>query len=220
MSKKNPKSMFAWCIRTLAVSLVPTLLLVSCASDSDSKKEPADTTAPTLTSTLGTKAITGTSDMVVTFSEAVEGVTGNAVDGACDATKTVKLTDASGSCYGMVIVATDETYTINPVSDLVSGSYSLTLGTGITDAAGNALSETTISFTVNDALTTVIANLTANLAGIDEGAAIAAAAKTSASATGVTNNLLNVIPAAFEGALDYMNDSDTIEYATALTAVI
>ena len=44
MSKKSQKSLFAWCIRTLAVSLVPTLLLVSCATDSD-----GDKTDPTAT---------------------------------------------------------------------------------------------------------------------------------------------------------------------------
>ena len=51
MSKKNRKSLFTWCIRTLAVSLVPTLLLVSCASDSDDDKAAADTTVPTFSTT-------------------------------------------------------------------------------------------------------------------------------------------------------------------------
>ena len=177
------------------------------------------TTAPTVSSTLGTKAITGTSNLTVTFSEAVEGVTGNAADGAFDTTKTVKLTDANGSCYGMVIVATGETYTINPVSDLVSGSYKLTLGSGMQMLLVMLWGNCDL-LRSQRCPTTVIANLTTSLAGVTEGDQIAAAAKTSASATGVTNNLLNVIPAAFEGALDYMNDSDTVNYATALTAVI
>ena len=120
MSKKNRKSLFNWCIRTLAVSLLPTLLLVSCASDSDDKKTPADTTIPTVSSTLGGSTIVGTSNLTITFSEAVRGVSGNEADGPCDTSKTVKLTGSDDSCYGMVIIATNNTYAINPVSDLVT----------------------------------------------------------------------------------------------------
>mgnify|MGYP006254777857 CR=1 FL=1 len=103
--------------------------------------------------------VVGTSDIAITFSEAVSEVTGQQTDGTCDETKTVKLTNYAGTCYGVFIVGVGNTYTINPVTDLVSGTYTLTLGSGIKDAAGNALSETSISFTVYDALTTAISSL-------------------------------------------------------------
>ena len=202
MSKKNRKSLFTWCIRTLAISLLPSMLLISCAtSDGDD-----DLTSPTVTSAQKDKVMVGTGSLEITFSEAVNDVTGNAADGACDLTKTLQLTDAEGNCYGIDVSQAGNTYTITPKNSLVTGSYTLAIGTGITDAAGNPLNGSSfngaeiISFTVDDALTTVVANLTASLAGIDEGAAIAAAAKTAASADGVTNNLLNVIPAAFGGS--------------------
>jgi len=220
MSKKNRKSLFNWCVRTLAVSLLPTLLLVSCASDSDDDKTPADTTIPTVSSTLGGSTIVGTNNLTITFSEAVTGVSGNDEDGTCDATKTVKLTNYAGTCYGMTILAVDNTYTINPKTDLISGSYTLTLGSGITDASGNALSESTISFTVEDAKTTVTTNLTTALAGVTGSDEIVAAVTTAIGSETVTNDLLNVIPTGFDAAVTIMNTMTGIEYGTTLTKII
>ena len=220
MSKKNRKSLFNWCVRTLAVSLLPTLLLVSCASDSDDDKTPADTTIPTVSSTLGGSTIVGTNNLTITFSEAVTGVSGNEEDGTCDATKTVKLTNYAGTCYGMTILAVDNTYTINPKTDLISGSYTLTLGSGITDASGNALSESTISFTVEDAKTTVTTNLTTALAGVTGSDEIVAAVTTAIGSETVTNDLLNVIPTGFDAAVTIINTMTGIEYGTTLTKII
>jgi hypothetical protein len=220
MSKKNRKSLFTWCIRTLAVSLVPTLILVSCASDSDDDKAAADTTAPTFSTALGGSTIVGTNNLTVTFNEAVTGVSGNEIDGTCDATKTVKLTNYAGTCYGMTIVAVGNVYTIDPKTDLISGSYTLTMGAGIKDAAGNALSESTISFTVEDAKTTIITNLTAALAGVTGSAEIISAVTTAISQEAVTNDLLNAIPSSFDAAITKMNTMTDIGYGTTLTKVI
>jgi len=77
MSKKNRKSLFTWCIRTLAVSLVPTLLLVSCAADNDSDSA-ADTTAPSVVSTvplLNASGVNKATTITVTFSESINTTT-------------------------------------------------------------------------------------------------------------------------------------------------
>ena len=167
-------------------------------------------------STLGGSTVVGTSNLTITFSEAVQGVSGNEADGPCDTSKTVKLTGSDDSCYGMVIIATNNTYAINPVSDLVTGTYKLTLGAGITDAAGNALSETEISFTVDDALTTAIVNLTKDLANSAGAADVIAAAQAAAGAEGVTNDLNNVLPAAYKAIVELAG----FDFDGSLTTVI
>ena len=85
-NKKPRKSLFTWCIRTLAVSLVPSLLLISCAS-SDSSDTP-DTTAPTASFTNVNASVLGTSTFTLTFSEAVTGVSGQTASGACTTAST------------------------------------------------------------------------------------------------------------------------------------
>ena len=188
----------------------------SCAPDGlDSDQE-----APTASSPLGGSTVVGTSNLTVTFSEAVQGASGNEADGPCDANKTIKLTSSDGSCYGMVIVAVGNTYTINPVSDLVTGTYKLTLGTGITDAAGNALSETEISFTVDDALTTAIVNLTKDLGSAAGAADIIAAAKAAAGAEGVTNDLKNVLPTAYEAIVTLAGFDFDSSLSTVITSLL
>ena len=82
---------------------------------------------------MGGSTIVGTNNLTITFSEAVTGVSGNEEDGTCDPTKTIKLTNYAGTCYGMTILIVDNVYTIDPKTDLISGSY-MTLGSGITDA--------------------------------------------------------------------------------------
>jgi len=89
MSKKNRKSLFTWCIRALAISLLPTLVLVSCADDSsDDKATPAANLAPFVDSSdpASGETIVGTSNFSVTFSEAVKGLIYNASDGTCSGT--------------------------------------------------------------------------------------------------------------------------------------
>jgi hypothetical protein len=220
MSKKNRKSLFAWCIRTLAISLVPTLILVSCASDSDDDKAAVDTTAPTFSTTLGGSTIVGTNNLTVTFNEAVTGVSGNETDGTCDATKTVKLTNYAGTCYGMTIVAAGNVYTINPKTDLVSGSYTLTLGAGIKDAAGNALGESAISFAVEDAKTTISVNLRAALSGITGAEDIVSAVSTAISPDSVTNSLSVAMPLGYKAAIAKINTMDGADYISTMTKVV
>ena len=172
-----------------------------------------------VSSTLGGSTVVGTSDLTVTFSEAVSEVTGQQTDGTCDETKTVKLTNYAGTCYGVFIVGVGNTYTINPVTDLVSGTYTLTLGSGIKDAAGNALSETSISFTVDDALTTAIVNLTKDLGSLAGAADVIAAAKTAASAEGVTNDL-KMLPTAYEAIVTLAGFDFDSSPSTVITSLL
>ena len=101
---------------------------------------PADTTAPTLSSTTGPSGVAVSSDIVLTFSEAVQlgagliEVHSGSATGAVVATNTTELLTVSGT-----------TLTINPTADLSAGTdYYVTLAQGsIQDLAGNSYTGTT-----------------------------------------------------------------------------
>jgi len=161
-NKKSRKSMFNWCIRTLAVSLVPSILLTSCASDSGSGSGAPDTTAPTLTSTnpISNATIVGTAVYTLTFSETVTGLSGNTAAGAC--TGNVQLTSTGGNCLAIGLTSSNGTeWTVDPDGELSDGTYTLTvISAGITDGAGNALADNaTVTFTIDDPVSTVLNNL-------------------------------------------------------------
>ena len=191
MSKKSQKSLFAWCIRTLAVSLVPTLLLVSCATDSD-----GDKTDPTAT-------FDATNDLTVTFSEAVQGVSASNASGTCAGT--VQLADSDGTCYAVTISVNDKSYTVNPASTLAAGTYTLTLTSGITDSAGNQLAQQIFTFTVG-VEASLEAALTGGLTGITDADKITEAALKAVTAN---SSISDAIPAAIGGAFDYILAQDT-----------
>jgi hypothetical protein len=227
---KMKKSLFAWCIRTLAISLIPAVV-ISCASDDDDDNNGTTTPAPTneipaISSITPDEnsTVVGTSEFTVVFSEAVVGVTTNASNNSCEGT--VQLSDGA-ACLPLTQSTSDNiTFTFDPVTDLTTGSYTLTIDDAIADVEGATLAaDTTVNFSVQDALTTVTVNLESALSG-NANAEIAAAATEIASAArtaveddGVTNNLLNVIPAALEGAMDYINSSSITDKNAAFTAV-
>ena len=169
MNKKNRKSLFTWCIRTLAVSLVPTLLLVSCATDD------SDNTAPTVLSVLpADQAVDqGPSTMIiVTFSETIDNSTVTVASDANCAGSVQLSSDSFESCVPLngspVKAESNNTkFTFDPANDLTNGAtYSLKVTTAIKDSAGNALADnSTSSFTVSTlgASATAAADLTANL---------------------------------------------------------
>ena len=220
-NKKPRKSLFTWCIRTLAVSLVPSLLLISCAS-SDSSKTP-DTTAPTVSFGTPDTTVIGSVTYTLTFSEAVTGVasTGSASN--------VTLVDNTSTSLPVTVTpnAASTIWTVDPDGSLSTGTYTINVATtGIKDAAGNTLDNgTSLSFTVADAHSTVLNELQTDLTTDQIGAGLITSIindvtgdTSSLSGTGNDNNTLaNVVPAALGSALDaieaYPNLSENIEAA-------
>ncbi len=139
------------------------------------------------------------------FSEAVTGLTGNNLNAACEGS--IQLSpDNGGNCYPISIKSTDNIiWTVNPVGELSDGAYSLTVTTGIQNlSALSPASPTSVRFNVKDALSTVANQLESDLIKADLSKDLAEAAKAGArtAAGSEKNDLLNVIPAAFDGAFD------------------
>ncbi len=120
-----------------------------------------DTTPPTLATVNPTTpgdnsvGIDATANLVLRFTEAVHGVTGNIVitDGEGD-TRTIAITD------GTQVSFAGSTLTVNPVADLLAGHhYDVTIGGGvIADAAGNAFAGITtggFDFTIANPIQTI-----------------------------------------------------------------
>ena len=109
----------------------------------------ADTTAPTVSTFSPANAATDvaiTSDIVVTFSEAVQRGTGNIVLKDAAGTTIETFNAANSTCLSI----SGKTLTINPTSDLsTSTNYFVTFASGtIKDLAGNAYTDsTTYNFT-------------------------------------------------------------------------
>jgi len=172
MSKKNRKSLFTWCIRTLAVSLVPTMLMVSCAADDDDDSV-VDTTAPSVVSTiplLNASGVNKATTITVSFSEPIDTATVTTTDNNACAGSVQLSNDAFSSCVSFVnpylVMDGNTKFIFDPANDLAySGTYQLKLTGDIADAAGNKLSPLTIDFTVVDATMgeTAALDLSANL---------------------------------------------------------
>jgi methionine-rich copper-binding protein CopC len=100
----------------------------------------ADTTAPTVTATGPADNATGVvspTDVTATFSEPVLNVSGTT------------FTLAAGTTPVQATVSSDSTTVarLHPSQPLAAGTYTATLTSGITDAAGNALTPKTWTFT-------------------------------------------------------------------------
>jgi len=222
-NKKSRKSLFTWCIRTLAVSLVPSLLLVSCASDSSDSATP-DTTAPTASFGAPDTTVVGTVAYTLTFSEAVTGVSSS-----------ISLVEDSSSTALLPVTATPNTsstvWTIDPDGVLSTGSYTLTLtSSGIKDSAGNVLDNVTpLKFNVADAHSTLLNELQVDLtnavgAGLVTSIVSAVtSATTSYSGAGNGNNTFNnIVPVALGAAFDAIEADTSLtdnQEATAYEAV-
>lgn len=107
--------------------------------DSDADWAPLDTTAPTVNSVSpasGAKGVSPKANVTATFSEAMQANTLNK--------NTVKLVEKGATKPVTAAVTYDadaRKVTLNPASNLDSGAtYTATITTGATDAAGNALS--------------------------------------------------------------------------------
>ena len=103
-------------------------------------------------------------------------------------------------------------YTIDPVGDLVSGTYVLSIGygTSIEDSAGAVAIPSVVVFSVDDARVTAAANLSRGLAALGTPSdTLAILTATEAAATGVTNNLLSVIPAMMSAGISAASNSSS-----------
>jgi S-layer protein len=216
--KTKKKSLFAWFGRTVAVGLVP-LMMVGCANtSSDDKDSLVNQEKPTFsTDPSEGDVITGDSILKVTFNESVSGVT----------TSSVILKNNGGSTISTTTSSSGNTYSFDPTPNLVTGNYYLTVGEGgsIKDADGLGATAATIEFRVEDALTTIRTNLEADLkaAGIaaTDAANIAANAPSAATAATLTNDLMSVVPAAITDGLAYIGAAGSSTAKTTLaTSVI
>jgi len=222
--KTKKKSLFAWFGRTVAVSLVP-LMMVGCATSSDSNDDSNDIDkgVPTFTTDPGEgDTITGNSVIKITFNESVSGVS----------TTSVVLKDNAGTAQTMTMTSSSNTYSFDPTTDLVNGDYYLVVGEGgkIVDSDGLGATGITIEFRVDDAATTVAAASSAYLASTSltaaEQSSIQTAVTSAVNALQGTsnNNLLAAIPAALGAgiaAIDVLNNAnETTLKQNFLTAMV
>ncbi len=126
-------------------------LQTGCSGGSESTPEneyispaptPSDTTAPTISSTSpsSTTDISFSSNITITFSESMDSASIN--------TSNFTLVDNSGNSVTGEVSYSSNVATFNPSSDLNIGTtYTITVGTGVKDSAGNALaSSSSITF--------------------------------------------------------------------------
>lgn len=238
MNTKNRKSLFTWCIRTLAVSLLPTMLLVSCASDDSSDSTVADTTAPVVASIVPAPDATDrdpATTITITFSEEIAATTVD-VTSDTNCTGSVLLSnDDFTSCVATDFVAQDENtkFIFDPIADLVNGeTYQVRVTTAITDVAGNSLAENyTSSFTIKAAdaggiSVTAASSLTNALssAGIDsaEATALVEAANAQVASDNLTDSTdpATVLPSFLKGALAGISSVSAADQTTALHTVM
>ncbi|MDG2196786.1 MAG: Ig-like domain-containing protein, partial [SAR324 cluster bacterium] len=188
----------------------------------------AETTAPTVTILQpdDNQSIVGTAVYQISFSEAVSGLRGNNLAAACEGN--VQLTAAlGGNCYPIFISTNDNVaWTVDPDGELNTGDYRFSvLPTGIMDLASNNLAVgDSVEFQIEDAASTVANELSSDLqaVGFSEDLADSVKVVVRSETSSVTNDLLNVIPAAFDGAYSAiisggLSETETI---TALDLVI
>ena len=170
-------------------------------------------------------SVVGTAVYSLKFSEAVTGLTGNNLNAACEGS--IQLSSDNGEiCYPISINSADNiSWTVDPVGELSDGAYSLTVTTGIQNfSAISPVNPTRVTFNVKDALSTIANQLKFDLIKADLSEDLAEAAKAGArtAAGSETNDLLNVIPAAFDGAFDAVAAAGLSETLTqaALSTII
>ena len=170
-------------------------------------------------------SVVGNAVYSLKFSETVTGLTGNNLNAACEGS--IQLSpDNGGNCYPISIKSIDNiSWTVDPVGELSDGAYTLTVTTHIQNlSALSPSSPTSVTFNVKDALSTVANQLESDLIKADLSKDFAEAAKSGArtSAGSEKNDLLNVIPAAFDGAFDAVANSGMNDNLTqvALSSII
>ena len=115
---------------------------------------PTDTAAPTLTFSPanGATAVANSGNITLTFNEAVRLLNNSALSNTnVDALITVKDTNSSGSNIAFDATVSGQVITINPTSDFSSEQVIyVAIGTTVEDAANNAISAASATFTATD----------------------------------------------------------------------
>ncbi|MGA0906854.1 MAG: heparin lyase I family protein, partial [bacterium] len=218
------------------IKLILLLILAGCAGGgSEGIDEDIESTAPvesmsptvSIISPSDNGTLLGTSVYQLEFSEKVNGLSGNSLPGSCGGN--VQLTSSvGGSCHPLTISSTDNvTFLIDPEGILTVGEYQLSVLTSeIADLEGYSLMEgKSVIFQISDNTTFVISNeLETKLVAENFDSSFALAVKNAAieMSSQEPNDLLYVIPAAFEGAYDVISNAglDEEQQAKALDVVI
>ncbi|TAN52683.1 MAG: hypothetical protein EPN21_03345 [Methylococcaceae bacterium] len=180
-----------------------------------------DTQVPTLFSSSpadNAAAVAADSSIVLAFSESVQAGAGNIVisNGNGD-TRTISISDATQ------VNVSGSTVTINPNTNLASGTYSVQMASGvIKDTAGNAYAgisdATTLNFAVLASLPTVsIANTTVTEGNSGSSNATLTVSLSAAATQSVTVNYATADGTATAGS-DYVPISNTLTFAPGETS--
>ncbi len=214
-------------IALLCIGLLASFLWSCGGGVGDSGGNTADKSPPTVTISYPqvNSSVVGTAVYSLTFSEAVTGLTGNNLNAACEGS--IQLNPSNGgNCYPLSISSTDNiSWTVDPVGELSDGAYKLAVTSEIKNLSAISLaSPTSVTFNVKDALSTVANQLETDLvkAGLSPSLAETAKSGARSTASSETNDLLNVIPAAFDGAFDAITAAGLNEAFTqaALSTII
>lgn len=167
----------------------------SSSSDGGGGGTTPDTTAPTLSSSVPTDTATGiatNANISLTFSEKMSGVTVTS-DSSCTGSVQLSKDDFTTCVAGAITSSDDITYEFNPSADFdASTEYKVKILADAKDAAGNPMTEKTISFTT--------------------GAAADTTAPTFAGATGATADSSSAITISWSTASDDTTASGSIVY--------
>ena len=240
-------SLFARCIRLLALGLLPALVVSCATSSSDSSDNqtattdnqtdnttdnvtvPVDLTSPALGSLVPADGTSGRAieeNLVLTFNEALLDSTVTVSDNATCSGSLRLSADNFSSCVVGALSNTDNiTYTFNPTDNLsYSTTYLVRVGTEITDLAGNSLDKQyDTSFTTADPPPTLSETIGTELRSAltaSVSSAVSRNARIYVTATRSTTLTATQIDAIVDAALAGVSDSGSADLSTILPEML
>ena len=240
-------SLFARCIRLLALGLLPALVVSCATSSSDSSDNqtattdnqtdnttdnvtvPVDLTSPALGSLVPADGTSGRAieeNLVLTFNEALLDSTVTVSDNATCSGSLRLSADNFSSCVVGALSNTDNiTYTFNPTDNLsYSTTYLVRVGTEITDLAGNSLDKQyDTSFTTADPPPTLSETIGTELRSAltaSVSSAVSRNARIYVTATRSTTLTAAQIDAIVDAALAGVSDSGSADLSTILPEML